>query len=286
MTTTIIALAILLVPIPCTRLVGLVPAWKDLEREIQCSSLKVVRQHFWWPWLLWMKYCLVLEVLILKKEIRGRDCSTGRAKIYNHKIVNKWNLCCISKNLGTVFNICYRWTSVKSSDSVSILRGWILTWKSQSLTLKVGSSGLKAQFGRLFSYLWTIRCFLLVERGGLYLNVWSFRGLRAHFCACFLLLESFDVSFSLKGNVLTCSVDLRGRGHVYVLRLFTRDLQFSFFSFRRECLDLKGLSLREKSLIWGRVLMEDLIVLVGDLGGRETLVEDLVVFEGGLEWEG
>jgi len=29
--------------------------------------------------------------------------------------------------------------------------------------------------------------------------------------------------------------------------------------------------------------MEDLIVLVGDLGGRDTLVEDLVVFEGGLE---
>jgi len=34
--------------------------------------------------------------------------------------------------------------------------------------------------------------------------------------------------------------------HVRVLVLFTQDLQLSFFSFRREGLDLEGLSLRER----------------------------------------
>ena len=69
---------------------------------------------------------------------------------------------------------------------------------------------------------------------------------RAHLCACSLLLGSSDVSFSLKEKVLAWSVDLRGQGHDYVLGIFTRDLQSSFFSFRRKGLDLTGLSLRER----------------------------------------
>jgi len=45
-------LAILLISIPCTRLLGMVLAWQDLLERVQCSSSKFVRQHFLWPWLL------------------------------------------------------------------------------------------------------------------------------------------------------------------------------------------------------------------------------------------
>jgi len=70
--------------------------------------------------------------------------------------------------------------------------------------------------------------------------MWKFDplGLMAHLCACSRLLGPSNVSFSLKEKVLTWSVDLRGRGNIYVLVLFTRDLQSSFFSFSREDLDL------------------------------------------------
>jgi len=50
----------------------------------------------------------------------------------------------------------------------------------------------------------------------------------------------------LKEKVLTWSIDLRDRGHVCVLILFTHDLQPSFISFRRESLDIGSLSLRER----------------------------------------
>jgi len=58
-----------------------------------------------------------------------------------------------------------------------------------------------------------------------------------------------------------------------VLGLFTRDLQFSLFSFRRECLDLEGLSLRERKFdlresLGERALVGDLAVLEGELGTR------------------
>ena len=64
--------------------------------------------------------------------------------------------------------------------------------------------------------------------------------------ACSLLLGPLDVSYSLKKKVLTWSVDLRGRGHVYVLGLFAQDLQSSFFSCRRGGLNFEGLSLKER----------------------------------------
>jgi len=69
-------------------------------------------------------------------------------------------------------------------------------------------------------------------------------GLRARLCVGSLLLGSLGASLSLKEKVLTLSVDLEGRRHVYVLVHFTRGLQSSFFSFRREGLDLEVLSLR------------------------------------------
>ena len=62
-----------------------------------------------------------------------------------------------------------------------------------------------------------------------------------------------------------------------MLGLFTQDLQYSFFSFRRKCLDLKGLSIRERNFdlrehldgrLGERALVGDLVVLGGDLGRR------------------
>jgi len=50
----------------------------------------------------------------------------------------------------------------------------------------------------------------------------------------------------LKEKVFIGSVDLRDQGHVYVFVLFTRDLQSTVLSFRREGLDLEGLSLIER----------------------------------------
>ena len=32
---------------------------------------------------------------------------------------------CISKNLGTISNICYKWTNVEPSDSISVFKGFI-----------------------------------------------------------------------------------------------------------------------------------------------------------------
>ena len=70
---------------------------------------------------------------------------------------------------------------------------------------------------------------------------------------CFLLAE--------KKKVLTWSVDLRGRGHIYVVGLFTRDVQSSFFSFRKECVDHEGLFLRERKFDWRKSLDERLACL-------------------------
>jgi len=56
-----------------------------------------------------------------------------------------------------------------------------------------------------------------------------------------------------------------------MLGLFTRDLQSSFFSFRRECLDLEGLSVRERKFDF-REMLDVKEPLVGerirDLGRR------------------
>ena len=85
--------------------------------------------------------------------------------------------------------------------------------------------------------------------------------------ACSLLIGPTNVSFSLRREVLTWSVVLRGQEHVYVHGLLTRDLQSSFFSFRREGVDLEGLSLRERKFD----LRESLSVRAfgGRLSGRE-----------------
>jgi len=65
-------------------------------------------------------------------------------------------------------------------------------------------------------------------------------------CAFSLHPGSSDVSFLLKKKVLTWNIDLLDQARVCVLILFTSDLQSSFFSFLRECLDHEGLSLREE----------------------------------------
>ena len=53
-----------------------------------------------------------------------------------------------------------------------------------------------------------------------------------------------------------------------MLVLFTHDLQSSFFCFRRECLDLEGLSLRERKFNLMESLDGRLVVLGGDLSKR------------------
>jgi len=65
------------------------PAWQDLREsdlvfffEACEATLIVVMASL-------RRSCLRLEVLILKIEMRGRDCPIKRAKICNHKIVNK-----------------------------------------------------------------------------------------------------------------------------------------------------------------------------------------------------
>jgi len=73
-----------------------------------------------------------------------------------------------------------------------------------------------------------------------------FNGWGHHLEWLFSCLGPLDISLSLKGKDLTWNVDLEGRGQVHVLILFTQYLQSSFFSFKREGLDLKGLSLRER----------------------------------------
>jgi len=87
-------------------------------------------------------------------------------------------------------------------------------------------------------------------------------GSRARLCTCSLLLGSLDVSFLLKEKVLTWNVDIRGQGHVYMLILFTRDLQSSFFTLRRKGLNLEGLSIRERKFDLRRVFHLGVILLL------------------------
>jgi len=59
--------------------------------------------------------------------------------VRNHKILNKWNLCCISKNLGTIIsNICYKMNKYEILSFDLYLQGLILdlrlsifTWNLQ-----------------------------------------------------------------------------------------------------------------------------------------------------------
>ena len=102
--------------------------------------------------------------------------------------LNKKNLYCISRNLVTISNICYKWRNVKSSNSITVLRGWFSTQKSWSLTWKS-----------------------------------SLRGRWHNLCVCSLLLGSLDIFFSLKKKVLTWKFDLSGSRHVWVFesKVFT-----------------------------------------------------------------
>jgi len=90
---------------------------------------------------------------------------------------------------------------------------------------------------------------------------------RGHVCVLILFSRDLQMSPSCwkRRFWLGALIFIYGRGHIGVLVLFTRDLQSSFLSFRGEGLDLEGLSLDRKSLIWGRVLMVDLVVLGGEV---------------------
>jgi len=136
------------------------------------------------------------------------------------------------------YNIYYLLPRTKSSHLISALRGWFLTWTS-------GLLGLRTRFVCLFSSPATIRCFLLVNREGLDLKIWSF-GVESTFVYLFSSPKIF-IYFRFverKGlNLGRWSSRLRAR--LCVLVLFTRDLQLSCFSFRREGLDLEGLSLKK-----------------------------------------
>jgi len=125
----------------------------------------------------------------------------------NHKSMNKWNL------LGTISNICYKWTNAKSSNSISIFKRWFSTWKS-------GLQGWGYDFSTCSLLLGSSNAFFSLKEKVLF---WKFDplGSRARLCTCSLLLRSSDISFSLKEKALTWSVDLRGQGHVYVHILFT-----------------------------------------------------------------
>jgi len=92
---------------PCTLL--------RFRRVISCTLLKKNNIG------LEITYCQLWPPILIFLDMNLLRCSC------NHKIVNKWHLYCISKNLGTICNICYKRTNVKSSDSISVLRGWFST---------------------------------------------------------------------------------------------------------------------------------------------------------------
>jgi len=157
-----VTLALLLVSI----LLGWCQVDRIFTRETQCSSLKLER------WCLAMaslkKISLRPESLDFWRKGWEVEMSTERAKICNHKTCEQMKFVLISKNLGTISNICYKIIKAKFFDSISVLRGWFSTWKTLSLTWNSG--------------LW--------GRGN-------------DLCACSLLLGPSDASFSLKKKVLT-----------------------------------------------------------------------------------
>jgi len=71
--TTVAALAILLISITCTRLLGMVSAWQYL-RERDLMFFEAYEAMFFVAITSLRRCYLDLEVLILEKEIRGRDC--------------------------------------------------------------------------------------------------------------------------------------------------------------------------------------------------------------------
>ena len=89
MTTIVIALAMLLACIPCTRLLGMMPILQDLREKIQCSSRSLRGNTFFSHGFFEENVVWTWKSLVLEKEMRGRDGRTGRAKICIHKTVNK-----------------------------------------------------------------------------------------------------------------------------------------------------------------------------------------------------
>ena len=137
----------------------------------------------------------------------------------------------------------------------------------EGLDLKVWSFGIEGTFMCLFSSFEIFRCFLLVERVCLDLKVWSFMVVGMFVCL-FFSLKIIRCFFSLKEKVWTWDVDLRDRGHVYMLiRSSLRVFNLLSSLLEEKVLILKAFLLERESLLWGRVLMGGLVILEGDLGG-------------------
>jgi len=75
-------------------------------------------EHIAWSW----------KSSFLEKERRGREVRPSVPKICSHKNCEQ-KFVSISNTLHTISNICYRITNLMSSDLISDLKTWPLTWK-------------------------------------------------------------------------------------------------------------------------------------------------------------
>jgi len=154
------------------------------------------------------------------------------------------------KNLGTISNICYKWTNVMSSiQSLS----WGFDYRLESLDLWLESPvlGSRARFLCLFYSLAIFRCFLLVEREGLALKVWSFRVESTFVCLLsspvifwhFLLIEKEGLNlgyWSLRSRASSCASSLHlGSLGVFLSLLEDEVLILKVFLLKRESLVLR-----------------------------------------------
>ena len=146
------------------------------------------------------------------------------------------------------------------------LQGLIFNLKVLIFDLEVWSLGFSARFGCLFSSPGDPQMFSSRWKRRSWLESLILEVEGASLCTCSLHLGYSVISFLLKEKVLTSSVDLQGRGYVYVLVLFTRIFNLISSLIEEKVLILKVCILDRESFIWGRVLVGDLAVFGGDLG--------------------
>jgi len=155
------------------------------------------------------------------------------------------------------------------------LQRFILDLKVLIFDLKVQSSGLRAQFGCLFSSPRTFRCFLHVEREGLILKCWSF-GVDGMFVCLFSSqdLQASPFCWMRRSWLGVFIFEVEGT-FMYLYSSFRVNLFSSLLE--ENGLILKAFLLERESLIWGRVfhfwlillLLQEWLLLLGRcLGGR------------------
>ena len=224
---------------PWICLLGLVPSWQDIHERDSVFFLENWEVAFLVVISSFRKMLLGFESLdFLEKETKDRYYPIEQAKICNLKNCDEKCLYWISNNLGKISNICYRWTNTKSSDSISILMGWFLTWKSDLRGRGCALSTFSLLVGSLNIFL------CLKEK----VLTWKFdlqsRGYALS--ACSFLLGSLDVSFSLKEKVWTWGVAFLGWKYVLCTCSLHSGFSDVFLLFNREGFYFKGLSLRER----------------------------------------